>query len=149
MLSATFKALGDLISPEFRSVLVKAILMTLGLFVAVLVVVEILVTYLVQFSWPWADWVLGIGTGLIFLVAFFFLMSPVTAAFAGLFLDNAAARVEHRHYPADVPGAALPVARAVIVCPLIDSTASEPSPSARPCDQQHYAGSCTMHPHSR
>ena len=56
---------------------------------------------------------LGLGTGLVLLVAFFFLMSPVTAAFAGLFLDEVAARVELRHYPADPPGTPLPAAAAL------------------------------------
>jgi CysZ protein len=68
---------------------------------------------LVQFSWPWADWALGIGTGIVLLVAFFFLMSPVTAAFAGLYLDGIAAKVEARHYPQDSPGVALPLAKSI------------------------------------
>ncbi len=37
MISAAFKALGDLLSPEFRSVLFKAVGLTLVLFIAVLV----------------------------------------------------------------------------------------------------------------
>jgi CysZ protein len=72
-----------------------------------------LLAVLTEFSWPWADVVLGLGTGLVLLVAFFFLMAPVTAAFAGLFLDEVAARVELRHYPADPPGTPLPAAAAL------------------------------------
>ena len=113
MLKASFKALGDLFSPEFRSVLFKALGLTLALFVAVLIGVEILLVSLTQFSWPWADWVLGVGTGIALLVAFFFLMSPVTAAFAGLFLDQVAEKVEARHYPQDPRGTSLPAARAI------------------------------------
>jgi CysZ protein len=48
-------------------------------------------------------------------VAFFFLMSPVTAAFAGLFLDQVAAKVEQRHYPLDPPGTPLPTSRAILL----------------------------------
>ena len=114
MLTAAFKALGDLFSHEFRSVLFKALGLTIALFIAVLIAVEVLLVSLTQFSWPWAEWVLGVGTGLALLVAFFFLMSPVTAAFAGLFLDQIADKVEARHYPQDRRGTPLPTARAIM-----------------------------------
>lgn len=115
MLTSAFKALGDLLSPEFRSVLLKAIGMTIALFIAILVAVEVLLLALTQFSWPWADYVLAFGTGLALFAAFFFLMAPVTAAFAGLFLDQIAARVEERHYPADRPGIPLPALRSIML----------------------------------
>lgn len=112
---AAFKALGDLLSPEFRAVLLKALGLTLALFIAVLIMVEVLLTTLTHFSWPWADWVLGVGTGIALLVAFFFLMSPVTAAFAGLFLDQVAEKVEARHYPLEPRGTPLPTGRAMLM----------------------------------
>jgi CysZ protein len=115
MLKAMFKALGDLFSPEFRAVLFKALGMTIALFIAILIVVQVLLVSLTHFSWPWADWVLQVGTGIVLLVAFFFLMSPVTAAFAGLFLDQVAAKVEQRHYPLDPPGTPLPASRAIVL----------------------------------
>jgi len=114
MVKSAFKALGDLLSPEFRSVLFKALGLTLALFIAVLIGVQVLLVSLTQFSWPWAEWVLGVGTGIALLVAFFFLMSPVTAAFAGLFLDQVAEKVEAKHYPWDPRGTALPTSRAII-----------------------------------
>lgn len=112
---ASFKALGDLISPEFRTVLLKALGMTIALFIAILIGVEVLLVSLTQFTWPWADWVLEVGTGIALLVAFFFLMSPVTAAFAGLFLDQIADKVEERHYPWDPRGTPLPTSRAILL----------------------------------
>lgn len=115
MLSATFKALGDLLSSEFRAVLLRALGLTIALFIVLMILVQLLLVYLTQFSWPWADWVLQVGTGLALVVAFFFLMSPVTAAFAGLFLDQVAAKVEERHYPFDPPGMPLPTSRAVVL----------------------------------
>lgn len=115
MLKASFRALGDLLSPEFRAVLLKALGMTIALFIAILVLVEVLLVTLTHFSWPWADWVLQLGTGLALLVAFFFLMSPVTAAFAGLFLDQVAEKVEERHYPLDPRGTAIPPSRAIVL----------------------------------
>ena len=112
MLSAAFKAFGDLVSPDFRSVLFKAIGLTIGLFIAVLIAVEILISTLTLFPWPWAETLLAVGTGLALLVAFFFLMAPVTAMFAGFFLDDIAAKVERAHYPKDPPGTPLGTGRA-------------------------------------
>lgn len=107
MISAAFKALGDLLSKEFRSVLLKAVGMTLALFVAILLGVEILLSYLSLIPLPWAETLAAIGAGLVLLVAFFFMMSPVIAIFAGLYLDSIAERVEERHYPQDPVGSPL------------------------------------------
>jgi CysZ protein len=115
MLTAAVRAFSDLFSPEFRSVLLKAIGLTLVLFVLLLFGVEALVAWLTQFHWPWAEWALAIGTGLLLVVAFFFLMSPVTAAFAGLFLDRIAATIEARHYPRDPAGVPLPNGKAILL----------------------------------
>jgi CysZ protein len=115
MLKAAFRAFGDLLSPEFRSVLLKAIGLTIALFIAVLVIAEFLIASFTHFSWPWADRLVEVGSGLALLVAFFFLMSPVTAAFAGLFLDQIADKVEERHYPWDPRGTPLPTGRAIVM----------------------------------
>ncbi|MCX7351335.1 MAG: EI24 domain-containing protein [Alphaproteobacteria bacterium] len=115
MLKSAFRALDDLFSPEFRSVLFKALGLTIALFIAVLIIAEMLIASFTHFSWPWADRLVEVGTGLALLVAFFFLMSPVTAAFAGLFLDQIAERVEERHYPLDPRGTALPASRAILI----------------------------------
>ncbi|MFO1131704.1 MAG: EI24 domain-containing protein [Hyphomicrobiales bacterium] len=115
MLKSAFRAIGDLFSPEFRSVLLKALGLTIALFIAVLVIAEMLIASFTHFSWPWADRLVELGTGLALLVAFFFLMSPVTAAFAGLFLDQIAEKVEERHYPWDPRGTPLPVGRALLL----------------------------------
>ena len=113
-MKSAFRAFGDLFSPEFRSVLLKALGLTAGLFIAVLVIAEMLIASFSHFSWPWADRLVEVGTGIALLVAFFFLMSPVTAAFAGLFLDQIAEKVEERHYPWDPRGTPLPVGRAIL-----------------------------------
>lgn len=115
MLKSAFRAFGDLFSPEFRSVLFKALGLTIALFIVVLVIAELLIASFTHFSWPWADRLVELGTGLALLVAFFFLMSPVTAAFAGLFLDQIAEKVEERHYPSDPRGTSLPTGRAILM----------------------------------
>lgn len=115
MLKSAFRAFGDLFSPEFHSVLFKALGLTIALFIAVLVIAEVLIASFTHFSWPWADQLVGLGAGVALLVAFFFLMSPVTAAFAGLFLDRIAEKVEERHYPLDPRGTPLPTSRAILM----------------------------------
>ena len=114
-MKSAFRAFGDLFSPEFRSVLLKALGLTIALFIAVLIITEVLIASFTHFSWPWADRLVEVGTGLALIVAFFFLMSPVTAAFAGLFLDQIAEKVEERHYPWDPRGTPLPVGRAILI----------------------------------
>jgi CysZ protein len=41
-------------------------------------------------------------------------MAPVTALFAGIYLDHIADLVEAKHYPRDPPGRALPLAESVL-----------------------------------
>lgn len=113
MLKAAFLALGDLTSREFRSVLLKAIGLTLALFIAILVGVEFALGKLSLLPWAWADTVAQIGAGLVLLAAFFFMMSPVTAIFAGFFIDGIAEKVEREHYPKDPVGQPLSTALAV------------------------------------
>ena len=54
--------------------------------------------------WPWLDEVIAAVASLGLLVALFFLMAPVTAIFAGLFLDTVADIVERKHYPGERVG---------------------------------------------
>ena len=49
-------------------------------------------------------------TGIGLVIGLGFLVAPVTALFAGLFLDDVAEVVERTHYPADPPGRPLPFA---------------------------------------
>jgi CysZ protein len=113
MLAAALKASGDLLSAEFRSVLFKAIGMTAVLFAAVLIAVEILLLYLAAIPWAWAQALAAVGAGLGLLAAFFFLMAPVAAIFAGLYLDRIAGLVEERHYAEDPKGVPLSGFRAL------------------------------------
>jgi CysZ protein len=64
-------------------------------------------------SWDWAENLIAVVAGLGLLVVFFFLAAPVTAMFAGLFLDRVATFVEKRHYPRDPPGVDLPMMQAI------------------------------------
>ncbi len=115
MISAAFKALGDLQSFEFRSVLLKSIGLTLGLFIGLMVAVEVLLSHAALIPWQWAETLAAIGAALGLIVAFFFMMAPVVAVFAGLYLDEIAGLVERRHYPTDAPGRPLVGMRAVVI----------------------------------
>ncbi len=104
MLSAAFKALNDVFSPGFRAILWKALGLTIALFIALIIAIEAAISVFAAFPWPWLTTLLAWVTGLGLFAAFIFLMAPVTALFAGLFLDDIAALVERRDYPDDPPG---------------------------------------------
>ena len=104
MIGAAFKAFGDLLSGEFRTILFKAIGLTLALFVGLMVATQLVLWQLTLLPWPWAETILAVGTGIAMAVLFFFLMGPVTALFAGIYLDRVADIVERKHYPNEAPG---------------------------------------------
>ena len=99
MFSAAIKAIEDIFAPRIRTVLWKSIGLTIVLFISILISLEVLISIMTAFPWPWLETVLAIATGLGLFAAFFFLMAPVTAVFAGLFLDEIAEKVELRDYP--------------------------------------------------
>ena len=109
MFSALFKAINDVTSPELRAVLWKSIALSIGLFAALWVAIEFALSSLTMIPWPWLTTTLQVTTGLGLFAAFFFLMAPVTALFAGLFQDVISSKIEARHYPMDRPGKTLSV----------------------------------------
>lgn len=113
MFTAAFKALGDLLSSEFRAILLKAIGLTLALFVGLMVITQLVLWQLTLLPWPWAETILAVGTGIAMAVLFFFLMGPVTALFAGIYLDRVAEIVERKHYPREAPGRPLGTMRSI------------------------------------
>ncbi len=114
MFSAAARALGDMASPALRGVLWKALGLTVLLFVVLLVSLEVALSWLVNLPWHWLSTLLEILTGLGILAGFIFLLGPVTAMFAGLFLDEIADQVEARHYPQEPPGTPLAVMPALL-----------------------------------
>ncbi len=104
MISSALRALDDVLSPALRSILWKAIGLTLLVFAALLALLWIGSAVLLTLPWPWLDEVIAGAASLVLIVVFFFLMAPVTAVFAGLFLDTAADIVELKHYPNEPKG---------------------------------------------
>lgn len=100
-------AASQLFEAEFRQVFWKSIGLTLLLLLVAWIGLEALVSHLLTpllGSWHWAATALVWLTGAGMFVGAIFLIAPVSAAFAGIFLDDVAEAVEARHYPGDPPG---------------------------------------------
>ncbi|HYS49760.1 MAG TPA: sulfate transporter family protein [Xanthobacteraceae bacterium] len=129
MLDAAFKALAQLFSRPFRTVLFKAIGLALVLLVAIGIGLQRLLAWLIGTGGAWVEtnigptahapvnvleWLLAIAAGLGIVAGAVFLMPAVTSLVAGFFGDEIAEQVERTHYPADPPGTPVPIARALI-----------------------------------
>ena len=108
MFTATVKALNDITSPELRSVLWRSIALSIALFAALWFGIEFALAKINLIPWGWVTSGVQVLAGLGLFAAFFFLMAPVTALFAGLFQDGISAKLEQRHYPSHPSGTALP-----------------------------------------
>ena len=114
MISAALKALSDVLSPPFRAVLWKSLGLTVLLLVILWIVIEVVVDSLALAPWAWANTMITVITGLGLIALAVILIAPVTALFAGLFLDGIAELVERKHYPNDPVGRELSTGRAII-----------------------------------
>lgn len=111
-------AIAQLLAPEFRAVMWKSLGLTVvllaGAWIGLEFVVSSLLTPLLG-AWPWVTtaivWISGTGM----FVGALFLIGPVTALFAGLFLDDIAAVVEAKYYPQDPPGQAMAILPSLIL----------------------------------
>ncbi len=123
ILDAARAAASRLFSPEFRSVFLK----TLGLTLLALVALWFGLTGL--FEWlalpwleallpglpAWAGWLGVVIAGIGLALGMALLIAPVTAIVAGLFLDDVAEVVERTDYPGDPPGRAMPALRSLVL----------------------------------
>ena len=129
MLDAAFKALAQMFTRPFRTVLLKSV----GLAVAVLVVLGIVLFRLLEWltgtGSVWVEgtlgsiahgplvffgWLLAIALGFGLFAGAIFLMPAVTALVASFFADEIAETVERTHYPLDPVGRPVPLPRAVL-----------------------------------
>jgi len=128
MLDAAFKALAQMFSRPFRTVLWKSIGLALILIVVVGIGLHRVLVWLAAVGQGWAEQTLGFTTNmpvsvLAWLLSFaaalgiiagsVLLMPAVTALVASLFVDEIGAEVERSHYPDEAPGKDLPVWRAL------------------------------------
>jgi CysZ protein len=129
MLDAAAKALAQMFTPPFRTVLLKSV----GLAIALLAVLGIALYHLLEWltgaGETWAEgtlgplshgplavlgWILAFALGFGLVAGAVFLMPAVTALVASFFGDEIAEQVERQHYPLDPPGVAMPLGRAIL-----------------------------------
>lgn len=112
MFAAASKALNQLFTPPFRSVLFKSLGMTVALLVLAIIGLETLFGSLVTLP-GWLETTLQILGGLGLVIGSVFLVGPITSLIASLYLDAIAEEVEKTYYPADLPGRELPVVKSM------------------------------------
>ena len=128
MLNAALKALSQILSPPMRSILWKSVGLALVLIVALSIALQRLLGWLSTMGELWAEgvvgadyatalnvfaWIVSIAAGLGVVLGAIFLMPAITSLVASFFVDDVADIVEREHYPAEKPGSALPVGRAM------------------------------------
>jgi CysZ protein len=129
MLDAAIKALSQMVSPPFRTVLLKSIGLALVFIVLLALGLHRVLVYFTGAGEGFAEGVFGpnahmpllilarmlsVAAALGIIVGSVFLMPAVTALVASFFADEIAAEVERTHYPGDPAGVPVPLARAVI-----------------------------------
>ena len=129
MLTAAFKALGQMFTAPLRKVLFKAVGLALVLIVLIGIALQRLFAALAAGGADWAantsgwdvpaawnalTWILSIMAGLGILTGALFLMPAVTAFVGSFFVDEIAEHVERADYPAEPPGRALPALRGIV-----------------------------------
>jgi CysZ protein len=129
MFDAAAKALSQILSPPMRRILWRSVALALGLIAVVAVGLQRLISWLTTSGEQWAGtvlgpsyntpvdivaWILSIAAILGIVGGAIFLMPAVTALVASIFVDDVAEEVERVHYPAERPGTALPLTRALI-----------------------------------
>jgi CysZ protein len=129
MLGAVFKALDQMFTPPFRTVLAKSVGLAVVLLVVVVVVLFRLLEWLSGNGMIWLEttlgawahsplavlsWVIAFALGIGLLAGAILLMPAVTAVVGSLFADEISNIVERTHYPADPPGRPLPLVQAGI-----------------------------------
>ena len=129
MFDAAITALGQLFTAPLRAVLLKAVGLALLLIVIVGIVLNRIFNALAASGATWAEqttgfaphaawsalaWVLSIMASLGIVTGALFLMPTITAFVGSFFVDEVADAVERDTYPAEPPGKALPLLRALI-----------------------------------
>jgi CysZ protein len=129
MLDDAVKAISQMFSPPLRAVLWKSIALALALIFVVAIAFDRLIVWLVGAGSSSAEsslgphahlpaeaiaWFLSVAAGLGIVAGAVMLMPAVTSFVASFFCDQIAAEVEREYYPADPPGTALPLGRAML-----------------------------------
>lgn len=129
MFDAAIKALQQMFTPPFRSVLIKSMLLALVMIVLIGVGLYKGLDWLTNYGGVWAEtalgpsshtplswiiWIASIATAFGIVIGGIFLMPAITAFVGSFFVDEIAELVEHEYYPADPAGRALPLTLSII-----------------------------------
>lgn len=129
MFDAAYKALAQMFTSPLRAVLFKSVGLALLMIVIIGVLLQRVLAHLAASGADWAEasygfvphgawsaivWGLSVMAGLGIVTGALFLMPAVTAFVGSFFVDEIADKVERRYYPAEEPGRALPLLRALI-----------------------------------
>jgi len=129
MLDAAAKALAQMFTQPFRTVMLKSVGLAVALLALMAIVLWRLLEWLTGAGSAWVEgtlgtvahgplaffgWLLAIALGFGLIAGAIFLMPAVTALVASFFADEIAETVERTHYPLDPPGRALPLPRAIL-----------------------------------
>lgn len=106
MIAAALLAFRQLFTPPFRSVLLKSLGLTVAMLVVAIVLIQTVFGFLVVLP-GWVETTIQIIGGLGLFVLSVFLVAPITALIAGLYVDEAAETVERSHYADHPSGRAL------------------------------------------
>lgn len=128
IITAARNALGEIFDPAMRRVFWKSIGLTI---LALIIVWNLIKVFVEAFAIPFVSgwfaaisfpaWSGGIGifaaiaAGIGLAAGLAFLIGPVSAAIAGLFLDDVADHVEAQDYPEDPPGQAMPLGQSIVM----------------------------------
>src|SRR5689334_23015567 len=100
MFADALAAAREILTPPFRAVLIKTLLITLAVLALVWLGLDRLITGYIAVPYPWLATALSILTGVGLFVGLAFLVAPISSMVAGLFLDDLAERVEAGGAPA-------------------------------------------------
>ncbi len=129
MIDAAVKALAQMLSPPFRTVLLKSVSLAVAILIVIGIALQRLLAWIIHASGTWVETTVGTGyhgplellqlaltivASLGMIAGLVLLMPAVTALVASFFADEIAEIVERTHYPAEPPGRALPIGRAMI-----------------------------------
>jgi len=124
MLDAAVKALSQILSPPMRSILWRSIALALVLITVLAIGLQRLLSWFATSGEGWAEamlgpnfqtplnvlaWIVSIAAGLGVVFGAVFLMPAITSLVASFFVDEVAEHVELEYYPAERPGAPLPL----------------------------------------
>jgi len=129
MIDAVVKTLSQMFTPPFRRVLLKSIGLALVLLVLLGIGTYHGFTWIATNGATWGEshagviphgfwtvlvWIFTFAAGIGIVTGAVFLMPAVSAFIGSFFVDEVADHVEAVHYPAEMPGVALPFSRALI-----------------------------------